>query len=199
VNEAQTVIDDPGRTEEVLTEEPSRPRRWLVPALAAALVIAISLVVTFFVLWLGTADPSGEDVEKYMADQKPAVEERSTDVLKLLFTYDSTTLEQVTERMLELSTGNFAVDFEQNIIERGLGEALENAKVSSRGTILEGPDASFIGSSEAQAIFTVRQTVQNKQIPGGKSFVYVTRLTLVNVEGEGWKADRIELLSYDEV
>lgn len=199
MNDAHALIDEPLRNEESAEEKPAAPRRWLVPALIAALAVAFSLVVTFFVLWLGTADPTGEDVEKYMASHKPAVEERSTEVAKLLFTYDSTTLEQVTERMLELSTGNFAVEFEQNIVERGLGDALENAKVSSRGIILEGPDASFIGSSEAQVIFNIRQTVQNKDIPGGKSFVYVARLTLVNVEGEGWKADRIELLSYDEV
>ncbi len=181
------------------SEETSGSRRWVVPALIAGLVIALSLAVTFFVLWLQTADPRAQDVEQFLESHEDAVAERSTEVVRLLFTYDSTNLDAVSEQILELSTGNFAVEYERLIVERGLGPALEKARASSRGVILEGPEVSFIGASEAQVIFNVRQTVQNKDNPAGVSVVYVTRLTLVNTEGGGWKADRIDLLSYDEV
>lgn len=181
------------------TEEDRRPRRLLVPLLIAGLVLMFALATTFFVLWLATADPSAADVDEFMSSQQGPVEERSTEVAKLLFTYDSTTLDEVSDRILGLSTGNFAVEYEKLIFQRGLKDALEEAKASSRGVILEGPDVSFIGATEAQVLFNIRQTVQNKDTPEGTSVVYVTRLTLVNTEGGGWKADRIELLSYDEV
>ena len=195
-----TVIEHPAgaEAEEEATEERST-RRLLVPLLIAGVVVALSLAVTFFVLWMQTADPSADDVNQFLESHQSAVEERSTEVVKLLFTYDSTTLDQVAERVLGLSTGNFRVEYEQLILERGLGDALENAKASSRGIILEGPDVSFIGASEAQVLFNIRQTVQNKDNPSGVSVIYVARLTLVNTEGGGWKADRIDLLSYNEV
>ncbi len=186
------------------SEETGGSRRWVVPALIAGLVIALSLAVTFFVLWLLaadqlSADPSANDIDRFLESQKDEVAERSTEVVKLLFTYDSTNLDSVSEQILDLSTGNFAVEYERLIVGRGLGPALEQARASSRGIILEGPEVSFIGASEAQVIFNVRQTVQNKDNPVGVSIVYVTRLTLVNTEGGGWKADRIDLLSYEEV
>lgn len=192
-----TITEAP--TAEETTEETPSGRRVLVPALIAGLVLALALAVTFFVLWLQTADPSPRDVDEFLNSNEQAVAERSTEVAKLLFTYDSTNLDEVTERVLGLSTGNFAVEYERLIVERGLGDALETAKASSRGIIIEGPDVSFISGSEAQVLFNIRQTVQNKDNVSGVSFVYVTRLTLVNTEGGGWKADRIDLLSYDEV
>lgn len=179
-------------------DEERRPRRLLVPLLIAGLVLMLALATTFFVLWLATADPSATDVDDYLSSHKADVEERSSEVAKLLFTYDSTTLDEVSERILGLATGNFAVEYEKLIFQRGLKDALETAKASSRGVILEGPDVSFIGANEAQVLFNIRQTVQNKDTPEGTSVVYVTRLTLVNTEGGGWKADRIELLSYEE-
>ena len=180
-------------------EEAVTPRRWLLPVLAGVAVMMFALTVTFFILWLSTADPSAQDVEKFLADEEPAIEETSSEVANLLFSYDSTTINQVADRMLGLATGNFAVEYEQLIFERGLADVLEKAKASSRGIILEGPDVSFLGPNEAQVIFNIRQTVQNKSNPAGVSFIYVTRLTLVNTEGEGWKADGIHILSINEV
>ena len=193
-------MTEPNVTDDQETsEEAAAPRRWLIPALIGALVVMFSLAVTFFVLWLSTADPQAQDVEKFLSEEEPAIEETSSEVAGLLFTYDSTNLDEVANRMLGLATGNFAVEYERLIFERGLADVLEKAKASSRGTILEGPDVSFRGPNEAQALFSIRQTVQNADNPGGVSFIYVTRLTLVNTEGEGWKADRIDLLSIDEV
>ena len=200
MSDTPAVVTEPRVTEDQETsEEASTPRGWLIPVLIGALVVMFSLAVTFFVLWLSTADPQAEDVEKFLSEEEPAIEEVSSEVAGLLFTYDSTNLDEVANRMLGLATGNFAVEYERLIFERGLADVLKKAKASSRGTILEGPDVSFRGPNEAQALFSIRQTVQNSDNPGGVSFIYVTRLTLVNTEGEGWKADRIDLLSIDEV
>lgn len=200
MSDTPAVVSEPRVADHQETsEEETTPRRWLIPVLIGALVVMFSLAVTFFVLWLSTADPSAEDVEKFLSEQEPAIEETSSEVANLLFTYDSTTIDEVAEKMLGLATGNFAVEYERLIFDRGLGDVLEKAKASSRGTILEGPDVSFRGPDEAQVIFNIRQTVQNSDNPGGVSFIYVTRLTMVNTEGEGWKADRIDLLSINEV
>lgn len=187
----ETIADDAG--------EEARPRRrLLVPALVGALVLALALAATFFALWLQTADPSSEDVGEYLSAAEPEVEERATEIAELLFTYDSTTIDRVAERILKLSTGNFAREYEQLIFGRGLSEALQNAKASSRGVILEGPDVSFVGPAEAVVLFDIRQTVQNKNSPSGVSVNYVTRLTLIDTTDGGWKADRIDLLSINE-
>ena len=195
----ETDADDDVVTDKDEEERAPKRRSWLIPTLIGVSVLLLAAAVTFFALWLGTADPQAKDVEKFLTEEEPAIEEVSSEVAELLFTYDSTTIDQVADRMLSLSTGNFAVEFERLIFERGLGAVLEKAKASSRGVILEGPDVSFLGPNEAQAIFNIRQTVQNKDNPTGDSFIYVTRLTLVRPEGEGWKADRIDILSINEV
>lgn len=193
---ADGTIDESSDAE---TSAPAKRPAWLLPVLIGVSVLMLAAAVTFFVLWLSTADPSAQDVEAFLDKEEPAIEETSSEVAELLFSYDSTTIDQVADRMLTLATGNFAVEFERLIFERGLGEVLEEAKASSRGVILEGPDVSFLGPNEAQTIFNIRQTVQNKDNPTGDSFIYVVRLTLVRPEGEGWKADRIDILSINEV
>ena len=148
-DEATLLSDERADTETDSEGDETRPRRWLVPTLIGAGVFMLALAVTFFVLWLSSADPSPQDVEKFLADEKPAIEETSSEVANLLFSYDSTTINQVADRMLGLATGNFAVEYERLIFERGLADVLEKAKASSRGIILEGPDVSFLGPNEA--------------------------------------------------
>jgi hypothetical protein len=168
--------------------------RFLVPALIAGLVLALAIAVTFFVLWLQTADPQPEDVSDFIAAEKPAVEQRAIDVTNLLLTYDSTNLEEVTEKMLAISTGNFKQQYEDLIKVQGLGPALEHAKASSRGQILTGPDVTFSGPAEAVAILNVTQTTQNKENPTGQTVSYVIRITFVDTADGGWKADSVDLL-----
>jgi hypothetical protein len=158
------------------------------------LVLALSIAVTFFVLWLQTADPQAEDVRDFLAAETPAVEQRAIDVTNLLLTYDSTNLEDVTEKMLAISTGNFKQQYEDLINVQGLGPALEHAKASSRGQILTGPDVTFSGPAEAVAILNVTQTTQNKENPTGQTVNYVIRITLVDTSDGGWKADSVDLL-----
>jgi hypothetical protein len=169
-------------------------KRFLVPGLIAGLVLALCFAATFFVLWLQTADPQPEDVSDFLAAEKPDVEQRAIEVTNLLLTYDSTNLDQVTEKMLALSTGNFKQQYEDLIRVQGLGDALDQAKASSRGQILTGPDVSFTGPAEATTILNVTQTTQNKENPSGQTVNYVIRITFVDTADGGWKADSVDLL-----
>jgi hypothetical protein len=148
-------------------------------------------------LWVTSVDTSAEDVGEFMNDQRPVAERRAIDVINLLMNYDSTNIDQIADRMLEISTGNFRQDYEETF-SAGLGEAIEEASASSRGQILNGPEISFRSGSEALAIARVTQTTQNDENPQGNTFNYVIEITLIDTTDGGWKADRVELLSGQE-
>jgi hypothetical protein len=195
VTDSAVAVDEKAKEQDARTERRKRDlRRFLVPGLIAGLVLALCLAATFFVLWLQTADPQAEDVKDFLAIEKPDVEQRAIDVTNLLLTYDSTNLEEVTDKMLAISTGNFKQQYEDLIRVQGLGEALNEAKASSRGQILTGPDVSFTGPGEATAILNVTQTTQNKENPTGQTVNYVIRITLIDTADGGWKADSVDLL-----
>ena len=185
------------------TEESSLPvavgadgprRRLLVPLLIAGLVFAVVLATTFAVLWAQSRDTTADEVEAFLGAEKSVVQDRATELITLLMNYDSTNLEDVSAEVLELSTGDFAEDYE-DILAGGLSSALEESTASSRGQILEGPDVFFESPSEATALLQVEQTTQSNDNPTGQSFTYVMQLSLVDTTSEGWKADRVEILS----
>ena len=194
MTDTAVAVDDkePEADEETTSEG---PRRYLIPALIAGLVVALCLAGTFFFLWLQTADPKAEDVGTFIGEQKPGVEQKAIQVVNLLLNYDATTIGEVAEQMAALSTGNFKDDYQNLIIEQGLKDALEEAKASSRGQILEGPDIYFGSGSEAVAVANVTQTTQNKDNPTGQTVNYVIRLSFVNTADGGWKADSVDLLT----
>jgi hypothetical protein len=195
VSDSAIAVDEKTKDEDARAERRKRDlRRFLVPGLIAGLVLALCLAATFFVLWLQTADPQAEDVRDYLAAEKPDVEQRAIEVTNLLLTYDSTNLDKVTDKMLAISTGNFKQQYEDLIRVQGLGDALNQAKASSRGQILTGPDVSFTGPAESVAILNVTQTTQNKENPAGQTVNYVIRITLVDTADGGWKADSVDLL-----
>lgn len=172
-----------------------RPRGWLIPVLIGALVVALSLAAVFGALYI-SSDASLEDVGELLGAESPAVEERSREIASLLLNYDSTTLDQVAEDMLEISTGNFREQFEEILSQGGgLGTALEEASASSRGEILSGPDVYFRTASEAIAILQVTQIAQSSSNPGGRTIDYILKITLIDTADGGWKADRVEVLS----
>ncbi|MGH2818448.1 MAG: hypothetical protein ACRDJS_08320 [Actinomycetota bacterium] len=172
-------------------------KRWVVPALAAGLVLSIALAATFVALWASSVDTSSEDVGEFMNDQRPVAERRALEVINLLMNYDSTNIDEVADRMLQISTGNFRQDYEETF-SAGLGEAIEKVSASSRGQVLNGPEISFRSGSEALAIARVTQTTQNDENPQGNTFNYVMEITLIDTTDGGWKADRVELLSGQE-
>jgi hypothetical protein len=182
---------------------PARRRKgWVVPVLSGALVLALAAAVTFGILLVRGTETSPEDVGDFMATESAEVDERATQVIDLLLNYDATTIESVADEMLTVSTGNFRQQYEELIVggaEGGLAEALQAAAASSRGQFLEGPDISFTSPSEAVAIARVTQTTQSSDNPTGRTIEYVLQLTLVNTTDEGWKADRVEVLTQREV
>ncbi len=174
------------------------PRRLLLPALIGGLVVALVLAGTFAALWLQASETSPEEVGEFLGREEAEVESVATEAINLLSNYDATNIDQVADRVLEISTGNFRKDYEETFAA-GLGGALQEVEASTRGQILSGPNISFRGASEAVAIAQVSSTVQNKEIPGGRSFEYLVEITLIDTVEGGWKADRVEILSGQEV
>lgn len=173
------------------------PRRWLVPALIAGLVVSLALAGTFGFLWLQAVDTSPEEVATYLTEETPKVHGVATEVATLLINYDSTNLDERAAEIVPLSVGRFRQQYE-DLVSQGLGEALEDTAASSRGQILQGPDISFASPSEAVALLETTQTTQSNENPGGRTFNYVMRLTLIDTLEGGWKVNLFEVLSQQE-
>ena len=179
-------------------ETPKRNfRRFLVPGLIAALVVAIAMAGTLGLLLARESETEPAEVGSFLAEEKPEVEERVVEVVNLLTNYDATDIDQVVERMLDITTGSFREDYGETF-EQGFGEAIKEASTSARGQILTGPDISFRSPDEAVAVLRVEQTIQNNRIPEGRSYVDVMQITLINTAEGGWKADRVEILGGQE-
>ena len=164
-----------------------------VPLLTAGLIVAVAIAATFSVLWLQSREPSAEQVGQFLTSERSEVEKRAVEVIGHLLNYDATSIESVSEQMLEISTGNFREQYEE--LSGALLSALEESKASSRGEILEPAEISFRTPSEAIAIARVSQVAQSSDIPGGRSIEYVLKITLIDTSDGGWKADRVEVLS----
>ncbi|MDQ3985364.1 MAG: hypothetical protein M3280_02565 [Actinomycetota bacterium] len=192
------VVADPEN--EAKTEEPRPSRRYLLPALIAGVVIASVLALTFFFLWLVEADKTPDelqgDVTAFLEDESTKVEDVTRDLVGILTTYDETNASQLRDRMSEVATGSFLENFEQ-LFSAGLSEAIEGASVSSRGRIVTGPVVGFKNGSQAFAVTEVTQTYQNRRYPGGLTVNYVIEIDFVKTATEGWRADRVDLLSIE--
>ena len=183
-----------------VTEETSEKKdlkRFLVPALIAGLVVAVALAGTFAFLWVRSAETKPDEVAAFLVEETAEVERTSTQVVTLLSNYDATNIDQVVAEMLEITTGSFRKDY-QETFDAGFGEAIKNASTSARGEIISGPDVSFRSADEAVAVVRVSQTIQNDQNPGGRTYVDVMQITLINTSDGGWKADRVEILGGQE-
>ena len=168
----------------------------LMAGLSGALIAAAVLIPSM--LYLNREEgPTPTEISAYLSEETPAVESRSEEILGLLVNYDSETIEGVVDGMLAISTGNFREQYEE-IVSRGLGDALSEASASSQGSILEGPQVTFTTSSRAVALASVEQTTTSSRNPEGRTFTYLMRLTLLRDDGE-WKADRIEILTGEAV
>lgn len=176
-------------------DESAPRRRWTTPLLAALLVFSLAAATVFGFLYLGS-DVTSDDVGAVLSEETPEVEEVAQRVANLLLNYDSTNLEEVSSQMLGVATGNFREQYEEVLSSgAGLGAALEEASASSRGSILKGPDVYFRSGSEAIALMNVTQTAQSNSNPGGSTIDYVLKITLIDTQDGGWKADRVEVIS----
>lgn len=181
------------------SEAPARRQVPLTSVLAGALVLALALAATFAILWAKkepdlTGAASASQVGAYLEARQPAVSERATEVATLLLNYDSTNIEEVSEQILGLATGDFRDDYEDIVGSGNLQRALQRSASSSRGQIVDGPDVYFHSASEAVAIVTVSQVAQSESNPAGTTVDYVMKLTLVETN-EGWKADAVDVIS----
>lgn len=179
------------------TTEKKGLRRFLLPALTGGLVFALALAASFATLWLKTRDTEPDEVAAFLEQERAEVERTATQVATLLSNYDATNIDEVVEEMLGITTGSFRKDY-QETFEAGFGEAIKNASTSARGEILSGPDVSFRSADEAVTVVRVSQTIQNDQNPGGRTYVDVMQITLINTSDGGWKADRVEILGGQE-
>ncbi|MDQ3916027.1 MAG: hypothetical protein M3323_12005 [Actinomycetota bacterium] len=169
------------------------------PVLVALLVFALVVAAVFAYLWAtkDVAVTAGE-VETYLDARKDAVTERATEVMGLMLTYDSTNIDEVGERVLELATGDFRDDYAALVGGGNLKRALRRSSSSSRGQIMGDPDVSFRAPNEAVVILTVTQTTQSSDDPAGSTTDYVMRVVMLLTGGE-WKADGVDVLSEQTV
>lgn len=173
----------------------TRPQRsFLVPALIAGLVASLAVAGVFFVLVLRGSGTSAEDVRGFLADERPEVESVAAELITMFMNYDSTNLDERAQSIRALATGSLREDYEE-LIEQGLGEALERAVASSRGQIISGPDVSFRSPFEAVALARATQTTQSQENPQGRTFEYNLKITLLKTAEGGWKAEAFEILS----
>ena len=173
------------------------PKRLLIPALAGALVLAVAVAAVFAVLWTQSAETDPAEVGRFLSSETPKVERTASEVVDLLTNYDAANIDAVVARMLDITTGSFREDYNETF-EAGFAEAIKKASTSARGQILSGPEVSFRSAGEAVAVVRVQQTIQNNQNPGGRTFVDVMQITLINTSDGGWKADRVEILGGQE-
>jgi hypothetical protein len=178
----------------VADESDAPKRKLLVPLLVGGLVVSLALAAVFATLWIQNKDTSPDEVQAFLADESSVVQGRAEKIVNLLMNYDSSTLDDVSDQVLALSTGSFAQDY-RDTLKRGLGDALEQNTASSHGQILEGPNVFFKSPSEATAIVRAQQTTQSNDDPTGQTFTYVMQLTLVDTASGSWKADGVQILS----
>lgn len=184
----------PGEVTEPVAPPERKPRRWwVVPVLAAGLVFSLALAGSFALLWNNTRTVDAQDVGAYLTSQVGDVEGRARELVDLLMNYDATNLGDRAEQIRSMATGTFRDDYDE-LIQQGLGAALEEAAASSRGQIVSGPDVFFRSQSEAIALSRVSQTTQSQDNPEGQTFLYVLKITLVRTD-EGWLAGDVEILS----
>lgn len=158
-----------------------------------ASVIGIALTAIFATLWLGALGTEPGEVNRFLGLESSPAEATAIDVITAITTYDSDTIEDVRERLLDLSTGDFRDDYEE-LLAGGLGDVVQEAAVSSEGNIVEGPLVGFTSATRALAVARVVQDVVSRDTPGGRTVFLVLRLGLTK-EGDSWKADSLKVLS----
>lgn len=143
------------------------------------------------VLWIQARDTEPSEVTEYLSTHDEAVARVAQRVLDAVITYAPGTLEDQASSLAELATGGFLEDYE-DLLESGLGEAVEATRASSDGRIASGPDVAFVSADRATAVARVVQEV--KTASSERTIFSVMQIGLV-LTGDTWKADRLEILS----
>jgi hypothetical protein len=175
-------------------DDRSAPSRVLLVLLAIAVAVAVAMGV----LWTRDKSASPEEVSSNLREMVPPVTERATTLTQLLMNYDEGTLQERSDQLLALSTGDFRDQYE-SLLKGGLDKALSSASTTAKARIVDGPDVSFTSSREAVAVLRVVQTAKNKEAPLARRIFYVLRFTLQNTSTDenvpDWRAARLDVLS----
>jgi hypothetical protein len=173
--------------------KPALPR-WLIAVALVALAVAVAM--TF--LWIRDRDTSAADMDAQLRTGVGPVSERATTLTELLMDYNPGTLQQRSDQLLAISTGEFRDQYE-TLLKGGLGNALTKANTTAKAKVVDGPDVSFTSSREAQAILRVIQTAKKKGALVPRRIFYVLRFTLLNTstnpDSPDWRASRLDILS----
>ncbi|MFP5298984.1 MAG: hypothetical protein ACLGHL_08365 [Actinomycetota bacterium] len=156
-------------------------------------IVALVLAGAFAFLWIGERDTSSDEIDSALATEIPRAETTANEVILAITNFDAQTFESVQDDLLPLTTGPFRADY-QELLDAGLGEALEQGAIDSTGEIVDGPYIGMSSSERGVAVARVVQEVTSRATPGGRTVFMVLRLDLVK-EGARWKADSLDVLA----
>ena len=171
------------------SDTPSSSRRLVIGLLVVIAVLGGLLAYVF----TQASDTDPEEVARYLRERSGTVSDRATEVIDALMTYDAGSVEGQRDVLEELTTGEFAEQYEE-LLGGGLDEVLAETGASSEGEIASGPDISFTSPTKALALARVVQEVSSAENPGGRTIFYVMRITFTETNDE-WLAERLEILS----
>lgn len=171
------------------SDAPLASRRLVVGLLVVIAVLGGLLAYLF--TQASATDP--EEVARYLRERSGTVADRATEVIGALMTYDADSVEGQRDVLDDLTTGEFAAQYEE-LLGGGLDEVLAQTGARSKGEIASGPDISFTSATKAIALARVVQEVSSDENPGGRTIFYVMRITFTTTN-EQWLAERLEILS----
>lgn len=156
-------------------------------------IVAVALAGIFAFLWVGERDVSPDEVDSALTAELPEAEATANDVILGVTNFDAQSFDEVQDDLLPLTTGPFRADY-QELLDAGLGEALQQGAITSTGEIVDGPFVGMSSSERGVAVARVVQEVNSRATPGGRTVFMVLRLDLVK-EGARWKADSLQVLA----
>ena len=184
---AEVPPDDPDAGDEAEPDpEPQPPRRnGTKLAIALALLFA---ALSVFLAFVATSLRSELDEER---DVRADVEEVAGRFSEALLTYSFSDLDATRDRVLALSTGTFATEYEEAF--PGLAELIEQSESSAQATVKD-VFVSSIDGDRATAITVVDAVGTGAGGPRTQPDSYV-RLDLVRT-ASGWKVDGVTSLNF---
>ena len=171
-------------TDTEVEQAPPPKRRFPLAAVLAVLFALVAVLLAFVVTSLNRELDEERSSRRDVADVAGRFSEA-------ILTFDADDLEATKERVLSLSTGDFADEFEASF--GGLAEMVETASSSARATVQD----VFVGDvadGEATVITVVDLAADGRSGPRTVADTYL-RLSLVRVEGE-WRVDGVTSLNF---
>jgi Mce-associated membrane protein len=158
-----------------------RPPDWLLP-IAVALLLVLA-VASAGVVVFGLKAASGFSTERGRTDVLAA----ARDVAARITTFDATSAEADTQRLLELTTPQFAQGFAGD--KDGFIKLLRQGKTKMSGQVTDAGVLSYDGEV-AQVLVTVRAQITDVRTPQGQARDYRMELTMLD-QGR-WLANAVE-------